>query len=40
MSAIENMRQKETNLVIVVFFKAEACTGELSLDDLPEPVNW
>lgn len=27
------------NLVVIVF-KVEVGTGELSLDDVPEPVHW
>jgi hypothetical protein len=35
----ERMRQKEeTNLVVV--FEVEVGTGELDLDDPPEPVHW
>jgi len=29
----------ETNLVVIIF-EVEVGTGELSLDDFPEPVHW
>ena len=34
------MRQKEEANLVVVVFEVEAGTGELGLDDLPEPVHW
>ena len=33
------MQKEETNLVVVVF-EVEVGTGELGLDDVPQPVNW
>ena len=33
------MHKEETNLVVVVF-EVEVGTGELGLNDLPEPVHW
>ena len=34
------MRQKEETNLVVVVFEVEVGTGELGLDDLPEPVHW
>jgi hypothetical protein len=34
------MRQKEETNLVVVVFEIEVGTGELGLDDLPEPVHW
>ena len=34
------MRQKEEMNLVVAVFEVEVGTGELGLDDLPEPVHW